>query len=77
VKTILHIDSSARLGRSDETRSGSHTRRLTARFISRWRELRCDDKVIYRDVGGDTPKPVSGGWIHAAFTKPENRGLDA
>jgi len=73
VKTILHIDSSARADRSDETKFGSHTRRLTARFISRWRELRPDDKVIYRDVGRDTPKPVSGQWIHAAFTKPEDR----
>ena len=38
MSTILHIDSSARPGSSDGIRHGSHTRRLTARFVARWRE---------------------------------------
>jgi FMN-dependent NADH-azoreductase len=66
--TLLHIDSSARPGSSAESRYGSHTRRLTARFMQRWRAARPDDLVLYRDVGREPPAPVSGEWIHAAFT---------
>lgn len=73
MKTILHLDASARPGRSDESQHGSHTRRLSARFINRWRERRPDDTVIYRDVGLNPPNPVSGQWIHAAFTAPRDR----
>ncbi|WP_395677788.1 FMN-dependent NADH-azoreductase [Inquilinus sp.] len=64
--TILHIDSSARLGRS-------HTRRLSARFIEAWRARRPQDMVIRRDVGLEPPPPVTEAWIAAAFTKPERR----
>lgn len=73
MRTLLHIDSSARPGRSDESRFGSHTRRLTARFVERWRALRPGDRIIHRDVGANPPAPVTGDWIHAAFTKPEER----
>jgi FMN-dependent NADH-azoreductase len=71
--TLLHIDASARRGRSDQDRFGSHTRRLTARFVARWSAARLADRVIYRDVGQNPPQPVTGRWIHAAFTKPEQR----
>jgi FMN-dependent NADH-azoreductase len=71
--TLLHIDASARPGRSDRQPHGSHTRRLSARFVERWRAARPHDTVIYRDVGKDPPPPVSGEWIHAAFTPPERR----
>lgn len=30
---LLHLDASARPGRSDTARHGSHTRRLSARFV--------------------------------------------
>lgn len=73
MSTILHIDASARAGQSDQDRFGSHTRRLTARFIARWRAARRSDAVIHRDVGQTPPAPVSGRWIHAAFTRPELR----
>jgi FMN-dependent NADH-azoreductase len=69
--TLLHIDSSARPGRSGIDARGSHTRRLTARFVQRWRELEPTVNVIYRDVGLNPPPPVSGDWIRAAFT-PEH-----
>ena len=69
--TLLHIDSSARPGRSGLDARGSHTRRLTARFVRRWLEIEPAAKVIYRDVGADPPPPVSGAWIRAAFT-PEH-----
>lgn len=70
---ILHLDASARPGRSGLQAHGSHTRRLSARFVERWRALRPEDAVIYRDIGASPPSPVSGGWIHAAFTPPARR----
>lgn len=70
---ILHIDSSARQGTSRESRFGSHTRRLSSRFVQRWTQARPEDEVVVRDVGVNPPSPVTGEWIHAAFTKPEQR----
>ncbi|QWP77247.1 NAD(P)H-dependent oxidoreductase [Lysobacter sp. K5869] len=70
---LLHIDSSARSGGSDTQAYGSHSRRLSGRFVRRWRELRPDDETTVRDVGLHPPAPVTGGWIHAAFTPPERR----
>ncbi|MGK9165987.1 NAD(P)H-dependent oxidoreductase [Inquilinus limosus] len=64
--TILHIDSSARAGRS-------HTRRLSARFVQGWLARRPRDPVIRRDVGLEPPPAVTEAWIAAAFTKPERR----
>ncbi|HZW19178.1 MAG TPA: NAD(P)H-dependent oxidoreductase [Luteimonas sp.] len=69
---LLHLDASARAGRSGEQPHGSHTRRLSARFVARWKALRPDDPVVYRDLGLAPPPPVTGDWIHAAFT-PEAR----
>lgn len=71
--TILHIDSSARPGRSGEQAHGSHTRRLTAHFVERYRMLDGNTEIIYRDVGAAPPLPVTGGWVHAAFTPPAAR----
>lgn len=73
--TLLHLDASARGGRSDLHRFGSHTRRLSARFVERWRAYRPMDAVLYRDVGQCPPAPVDGGWIHAAFTPEPARAL--
>jgi FMN-dependent NADH-azoreductase len=70
---LLHIDSSARAGRSGEHAHGSHTRRLSARFVRQWRQLRPCDEVVHRDLALAPPTPVSGGWVHAAFTAPERR----
>lgn len=71
--TVLCIDASARPERSDSHSFGSHTRRLTARFVARWSAARTTDRLIHRDVGQSPPSPITGGWIHAAFTKPEQR----
>ncbi|WP_340608492.1 FMN-dependent NADH-azoreductase [Xenorhabdus bharatensis] len=73
--TLLHIDASARDGRSDKTSHGSHTRRLSARFVQQWLSLHPETKVLYRDVGQKAPPPVTGKWIHAAFT-PEHARED-
>lgn len=71
--TILHIDSSARSGESGKVKHGSHSRRLTRRFLDRWLANLPDTKVISRDVAAVPPTPVDGRWIEAAFTKPESR----
>ncbi|EPC03047.1 NAD(P)H dehydrogenase (quinone) [Litchfieldella anticariensis FP35 = DSM 16096] len=73
--TLLHIDASARPGRSGAQPHGSHSRRLTAHFVEHWQRARPDDRILYRDVGQHPPRPVTGEWIHAAFTKPEEREL--
>ncbi len=73
MSVILHIDSSAKLGISGLHAHGSHTRRLSDRFIKTWQTSRPDTQIIYRDVGQFPPKPVSAAWIHAAFTKPDER----
>ena len=67
---LLHIDSSARPGRSGEQAHGSHTRRLSARFVRQWRARRPQDAVVYRDLALAPPAPVTGDWVHAAFTVP-------
>lgn len=71
--TLLHIDASARTGRSDETRFGSQSRRLSAKFVEAWRAARPTDPILYRDVGQTPPTPVTGRWVHAAFTPIDRR----
>ena len=70
---LLHIDTSARPGLSGIAPHGSHTRRLSARFVERWRKARPNDRVDYLDVGQHPPAHVNGRWIHAAFTPPAER----
>lgn len=73
MSTLLHIDSSARSGASGAQPHGSHTRRLTQRFVRQWRTARPADTILYRDVGAHPPAPVTGRWIHAAFTPAARR----
>ncbi|MCH8505650.1 MAG: NAD(P)H-dependent oxidoreductase [Ectothiorhodospiraceae bacterium] len=71
--TLLHLDASARPGRSGVDPHGSHSRRLSPHFVEQWRQARPGDRILYRDVGQHPPRPVTGDWIHAAFTKPDAR----
>jgi FMN-dependent NADH-azoreductase len=61
---ILHIDSSPRLG--------GHTRRLSARFISRWLERR-NTAVRYRDLGTSPPSFASAAFVEASLTSEPKR----
>lgn len=70
---ILHIDSSARPGLSGQDRHGSHSRRLSGRFVQRWSHARPQDPIAYRDVGLAPPSHVDAEWIAAAFSPPEKR----
>jgi FMN-dependent NADH-azoreductase len=69
MKTVLQINSSARVTRS-------HTRYLTGRFIEQWRSLRPDDVIISREVGTEPPPPVTERWIAGAFTPPKDRSVE-
>lgn len=75
--SILHIDASARPGRSGTDPHGSHSRRLSHRFVEGWRAARPQDRVIRRDVGLNPPSPVTGEWIAASFTPPDQRSAEA
>ncbi|GAB7542208.1 FMN-dependent NADH-azoreductase [Cupriavidus sp. 8B] len=70
---LLHIDASARPGRSGTDAHGSHTRRLSHRFVNRWQAARPADTVTYRDVGQHPPAPVGADWIRSAFTPSARR----
>lgn len=67
---LLHLDASARPGRAGEHPHGSQTRRLTHRFVTRWRATRPQDTLAYRDIGAAPPQAVSHAWIGAAFAAP-------
>lgn len=73
---LLHIDSSARPGRAGEHAHGSHSRRLSHAFASRWRAARPGDEVVYRDLAVTPPTPVRHEWIPAAFTLKAHRSPD-
>lgn len=66
--TLLHLDASARPGRSGTTVHGSHSRRLSHHFVSTWKATRPQDEVIYRDIGAAPPSVVTGEWIESGYT---------
>lgn len=68
---LLQLDASARPGRAGEVPHGSQTRRLTHRFVSRWRRGRPGDTVTYRDLGLAPPTPIDHAWVAAAFSEAE------
>jgi FMN-dependent NADH-azoreductase len=70
---LLHIDASARFGRSKDDPHGSHSRRLSHRFVTGWQARRPADVVVRRDVAAHPPTPVDAAWIDASFTPPERR----
>jgi FMN-dependent NADH-azoreductase len=70
---LLHIDSSARPGRAGEHPHGSHSRRLSHAFVTRWLQAHPGDAVVYRDLGTTPPTPVRHEWIPAAFTPDAQR----
>ncbi|MGL6252249.1 MAG: FMN-dependent NADH-azoreductase, partial [Billgrantia desiderata] len=70
---LLHLDASPRPGRAGSHDHGSHTRRLTHHFVSRWRTLEPDAEIVYRDIGANPPQLTSVEWIEAAFTPIEQQ----
>lgn len=70
---ILHIDASARPGLAGTDEHGSHSRRLTRRFVDRWLSARTQDSVTYRDIGQKPPAFIDHDWIASSFTPQERR----
>ena len=68
MKTILRIDASARIDRSQ-------SRDLADRFVHEWKRLNNEDEDawIVRDVGTCPPPYVSQPFIAASFTNPTDR----
>lgn len=62
--TLLHINASARNGRS-------LSRKLSGAFIDAWRALEPDAQIITRDVGAHPPPIITEEWIAAVFAAQE------
>lgn len=62
--TLLHINASARNGRS-------LSRKLSGAFIDAWRALEPDAHIITRDVGLNPPPIITEAWIAAVFAAQE------
>ena len=76
MRTILHLDSSAR--RTDNAVQGynSISKTLAATFMGKWMTANSEDKVIHRDLGLNPPEFISQDWIAAVFT-PDDKRTDA
>lgn len=71
LRTLLHIDSSARL-------QGSYSRQLTQTFVQAWQGANGGSAapVLYRDIG-QTPVPaIDETWAAAYETEPGNRTVE-
>ncbi|QTP57922.1 NAD(P)H dehydrogenase [Billgrantia antri] len=70
---LLHLDASPRPGHAGTHKHGSHSRRLTHHFVSRWRALEPGVEIVYRDIGVNPPTLTSVKWIEAEFTPTEKK----
>ncbi|WP_148863854.1 FMN-dependent NADH-azoreductase [Marinobacter fonticola] len=70
---ILKIDASARPGFAGTDEHGSHSRKLTHQFVSRWLARRPEDTLTYRDIGTAPPSFITHEWIQSAFTPRERQ----
>ena len=64
---LLHLDSSIRS--IDESRS----RRLSARYVERWRDANPEGTVTYRDLGRNPPPHTDATSFFTNFVSPEER----
>ena len=62
--TLLHIDSSPLYSRSV-------SRELTAAFVTQWKALHPEGRVVDRDLNATAIPPVTAEWVGAVYT-PEN-----
>jgi len=62
---LLHIDFSPR-------GVTSHSRTLSAEFISAWQTAHPNDAVVYRDIGHEPVPNVSEDWIAAVYAPAES-----
>ena len=72
MKTILHIDSSARSFTDDKLPHQSISRQLAKHFIQHYTELQPNTEIIYRDLAKDPASFIDQDWIAACFTDEPN-----
>ncbi|WP_169569432.1 FMN-dependent NADH-azoreductase [Sneathiella limimaris] len=73
MKTILHIDASARRTDNSVEAYNSISKSIAATFISKWAALNNEINIIHRDVGVNPPDFISQDWIAAVFTPDESK----
>jgi len=73
MKTILHIDTSARRTDNIVQEYNSISKTLAATFMDKWMTANNEDKVIYRDLGLNPPGFISQDWIAAVFTPDDKK----
>jgi len=73
MKTVLHIDTSARRTDNENPQYNSISKTLSAVFMDKWMTANNEDKVIYRDLGLNPPGFISQDWIAAVFTPYEKQ----
>jgi FMN-dependent NADH-azoreductase len=66
MSTLLHIDSSPLYGRSV-------SRELTAAFVTQWKALHPDGRVIDRDLNATAMPPITAEWVGAVYTPEQAR----
>lgn len=71
MKTILHIDTSARRTDNDIQKFNSISKTLSGHFMDKWMKSNTEDKIIYRDIGLNPPEYINQDWIAAVFTPDE------
>lgn len=68
MKTLLHIDASARKTTNSVSAYNSISKSIAASFIEKWRTTNDEDNIIHRDVGVSPPDFINQDWIAAVFT---------
>ncbi|MCG7585416.1 FMN-dependent NADH-azoreductase [Photobacterium sp. OFAV2-7] len=76
MKTILHIDTSARRTDNEVQEYNSISKTLAATFMDKWMTVNNEDKVIYRDLGSNPPEFISQDWIAAVFTPDDKKTIE-
>jgi FMN-dependent NADH-azoreductase len=71
MRTLLHIDASARKTTNSVPDYNSISKSVAASFIDQWKKHNREDKIIHRDVGVNPPEFISQDWIAAVFTPDE------
>lgn len=75
MRTLLHIDASARKITNSVPAHNSISKSIAASFIDTWRATNNEDNIIHRDVGASPPDFISQDWIAAVFT-PDDAKTD-
>jgi len=73
MKTLLHIDASARRTDNHNPSHNSISKGLGQEFINTWMNMDHSFNVIHRDLGLNPPAFISQDWIAAVFTPEANR----